>query len=149
MERVNGRPECQEKFELGERPDDTARDACTAVPRRLRNLIVGIGVHYEGASIGVEERKRSLSQRDAIRAEGNLPDAARRNDDIGRVTSVRPERVVQPVLFADWVVVRAGRRERCGSPLALSHLVEMNAVRARRESKTRNIDVNQPVRVLP
>ena len=103
----------------------------------------------DGASIRVEERNRSRSERDAIRGERNPSDSACRNHDVGRVTGVRAGRVAQTMLLAERVVVPARRRECRGAAFAFCHLVKMNAMRPRWQSETRNFDVHQTVGVLP
>lgn len=70
--------------------------------------------------------------------------------EIRSIAGVRPRGVVETVLFAEWVVVRAGRREWC-SPcsLAPSDGVEMDTMYSRREVHRANIHVNSAIVTLP
>jgi len=138
-----------EKVALRNRSDDSTCYTPAAIAGGLGDLVVGIGVHYDRASIGIEERRRSRCQRYTSGAERDLADAARGRDDVWSITGVRTPGVIQAVLLAERVVVGAGSREGSRAALAFADGVEMNSVRARWKSETGDLYVHESVRILP
>jgi hypothetical protein len=72
------------------------------------------------------------------------------NLEIRGVARVRTPSVVETVLFPEWIVVRASRREWCSAcRFAATNGVEVDAVRAGCETHRSHIDVHYAVVALP
>jgi hypothetical protein len=70
--------------------------------------------------------------------------------EIRRIPRVRTRGVVEAVLFPEWVVVRASRREwRSACRFTATNGVEVDAVRAGCETHGSHIDVHYAVVALP
>src|SRR5678816_1399318 len=94
-------------------PDDgTARDACTAVAARVRELIVLARMHHEGTAIGIEYRRHGGTKRDSRRRHLKAADAVGQDVDVRQVAGVGTTGIRQSVMRGRRVVVptRVGER---------------------------------------
>jgi hypothetical protein len=128
----------------------SAGDTIAAVAGWLGNLVISACMNYQCSAIGIKESRRACCDRDSVGGELHVRCPISANSEVWRVAGMRSRWIIQAVLHVRRVIVSA-RRAECGSRrrITLTHCVEMDRVRACRESGKAEIHVNLTIVVLP